>query len=221
MHDQQYDKSRAELLLRKWRALIAQKEKLRLELISRPEVSPLSFSQERLFFQESLGAAWANNVVSAVRLRGKLKIGALEAALNGVIRRHEALRTRFHTVGGNAVQIIGPEWVIALESRPIASAGLQDEARAFAARRFDLSDGQPMRAELLKFGVDDHVLLLALHHIVTDGWSMGILAREISALSRSAHSTHGATRVNGRFAGCRWLRRNPNRRARNATPFSP
>ncbi|HVR98784.1 MAG TPA: amino acid adenylation domain-containing protein, partial [Thermoanaerobaculia bacterium] len=151
---------------------------------------PLSFAQERLWFLDRLVPGMAiYNMPLSLRLPGSLPLAVLAASLSEVVRRHEALRTRFAVVAERPVQVIDPPSEVRL---PVADlAGLpegprEDEARrlvaAEAARRFDLEAGPMLRAGLLRLAPDDHVLLLTLHHIASDGWSMGVLEREIEAL---------------------------------------
>ncbi len=152
--------------------------------------APLSFSQERLWFLYQLDpASYAFNIANAVRLTGKLNVAALERALNEIVRRHEALRTSFANVNGEPVQIIAPELriplrVIDLRHRPVAQR--DDEAAGLitveARKPFDLTNGSVLRALLVQLDDDEHVALLTMHHIVSDGWSMGVLVRELCAL---------------------------------------
>ena len=151
----------------------------------------LSFAQERLWFLEQMHPGdGIYNVPAAARLRGALDAAALERALAAVVERHEALRTVFPVVqsdGGEPRQVVLPHLDFALErddlsgnADPLAAA--RARAIADAARPFDLANGPLLRALLLRLGDDDHVLALTLHHIVTDGWSMGVLLRETAAL---------------------------------------
>jgi amino acid adenylation domain-containing protein len=151
---------------------------------------PLSFSQERLWFLDQLDPGSAvYNMPAAVELRGALRPAALAAALSAVVRRHEALRTTFSEVGGVPVQRISPPAETPLPR--IDLAALPEEARRsetgrlgaeHAAWRFDLERGPLFAAILLRLATDRHRLLLVMHHIVSDGWSMGILIREVAAL---------------------------------------
>src|SRR6185436_14333596 len=151
---------------------------------------PLSFSQERLWFLDRLDpGSPVYNLPAAVELRGELRPAALAATLSAVVRRHESLRTTFDEVGGVPVQRIAPPAETPLPR--IDLAALPDQARGseaarlaaeHAARRFDLARGPLLAAALLRLETDCHRLLLAMHHIVSDGWSMGILIREVAAL---------------------------------------
>jgi amino acid adenylation domain-containing protein len=156
---------------------------------------PLSFAQQRLWFVESLRPGTAlHNLAQAYELRGELSAAALGAALAEVIHRHEALRTTFVVPVGES----GPRQVVAPPAeRPlpvIDLAGLPEPARraeagrlaaAEARRPYDLERGPLLRAALLRLGWDDHRLLLGMHHIVSDAWSMGVLLEEVSALYRA------------------------------------
>ena len=158
--------------------------------VPRSNHTPLSFAQERLWFLDRLDPdSPTYNVPAAFRLAGDLNLNALEQSLNEVVRRHEVLRTVFATVNGNPVQKILPSLAIALtpidisqqpenERQPALQSLLKEEAE----RPFDLSRGPLIRARLLRLSPLDHVLALNLHHIVSDGWSMGVLFRELSAL---------------------------------------
>jgi len=151
---------------------------------------PLSFAQQRLWFIDQLepGSAFYN-VPAAVRLKGSLNKEALEQTLTEVIRRHEVLRTRFGTVGGRAVQVIEAAAPVQLEVEELSElevaereARVRELAQEEAATPFDLSRGPLLRVKLVRLDEQDHVVLLTLHHIVMDGWSLGIFIREIATL---------------------------------------
>ncbi|HEY7768546.1 amino acid adenylation domain-containing protein, partial [Longimicrobium sp.] len=152
--------------------------------------APLSFAQERLWFIDRLEPGSATyNVPRAWHLGGALDVGALERALGEVVRRHDALRTTFREVDGSPVQVIAPFGGFTLPVEDLSGLG-EAEGRAEVRRRaadeamrpFDLAAGPLVRAALLRLGAENHVLLLSMHHIVSDGWSMGVLYREVSAL---------------------------------------
>ena len=151
---------------------------------------PLSFAQQRFWFVERLGAApAAYNVPVVLRLHGALDARALGRALDGVVARHEALRTIFPTVDGAPVQEILPALSIPLPLDDLSHLSIDEaETRAKevsdeeARRVFDLAAGPLLRARLLRLAADDHVLLLTMHHVVVDAWSLGILFRELGAL---------------------------------------
>ena len=155
----------------------------------RGEALPLSYAQERLWFLEQLGVGSAYNMPAALRLEGVLDIAALERSLGDVVRRHESLRTRFEVVDGQGFQVIDEPGGFRLDV--VDLSGLEDEQRQAQARRlaredaerpFDLAAGQLFRAGLLRLGPREHVALVNMHHIVSDGWSLGVLIREIGAL---------------------------------------
>lgn len=152
---------------------------------------PLSYEQERLWFLHQLmpnDAAYT--IASAFRLTGTLTIDGIVEALNRIVERHEALRTTFYNVDGTPYQrILADEGVtlpvVDLEALPHA-VGLQEArrlARREAHRSFDLETGPLMRALIIRLADDDYVLVLTMHHIISDGWSMRLLFREIAALS--------------------------------------
>ncbi len=155
---------------------------------------PLSFSQERLWFLERMEPGTPHhNVPAALRLRGPLDAGALERALEGVVRRHEALRTVFAETGGAPAQVVLPPTRLLLPLHDLSALPedrREDEVRRLAAeegaRPFDLERGPLFRARLARLDRGEHVLLLTLHHVVGDGWSFGVLHRETSRLYAAA-----------------------------------
>ncbi|HEX5725480.1 MAG TPA: condensation domain-containing protein, partial [Longimicrobiaceae bacterium] len=158
--------------------------------VERTTALPLSFAQERLWFLDRLEpGSTTYNIPAAWRLGGALDEAALERALGEVVRRHEALRTVLAEADGSPVQVIAPFGGFALPVEDLSGLGETDREAAVrrrvreeARRAFDLSAGPLFRAALLRLGAEDHVLLLSMHHIVSDGWSMGVLFRELSAL---------------------------------------
>ncbi|MBV9110009.1 MAG: amino acid adenylation domain-containing protein, partial [Gemmatimonadetes bacterium] len=147
---------------------------------------PLSFAQERLWFLDRLqpGSAFYNSPV-ALRLGGALDVAALERAIGQVVRRHESLRTVFAEVDGAPVQVIAPFAGFTLEVEDVAPGDAARRAAEEAVRPFDLAAGPLFRARLLRVAPEDHVLSIGMHHVVTDGWSQGILLRELAALYAS------------------------------------
>jgi non-ribosomal peptide synthetase component F/acyl carrier protein len=149
-----------------------------------------SFAQERLWLVDRVeGASALYNVPVARRLGGALDAAALERALGEVVRRHEALRTVFAEVHGAPVQVIAPFAGFALPVADLSAlepaereAEVRRRAADDAARPFDLAADPLFRAALLRLGDEEHVLLICMHHIVSDGWSIGVLFRELSAL---------------------------------------
>ncbi len=162
----------------------------------RPQRVPPSFAQQRLWFITQLeGPSALYNNTLALRLEGELDVAALEAALGDVITRHEVLRTVFMADGGHPYQQVlemaGLGW--RLPVIPVAEEDLAQTVAGIAAGLFDLGAGIPVRARLLAAGAGVHVLVLVIHHIATDGWSTGILARDLD--------TAYAARREGRVPG--------------------
>ena len=161
-----------------------------IERVSRDERLPLSYAQQRLWFLEQMEPGSAiYNVPLALRVNGELAVEVLETSLREVIRRHEVLRTRFELRDGEAEQVIEDEveFNLALEDlsgleREAAERAVQELARVEAQRGFDLRTGPLLRAKLLQLSASEHVLLLTMHHIVSDGWSLGVLVKEIGTL---------------------------------------
>ncbi len=154
---------------------------------SRDEVLPLSSAQQRLWFLDQLepGSPLYNNA-AAVRLSGRLNVAAMERSLNEIIRRHEILRTVYSAVDGQPRQVILPELhlplpIIDLSQMPADER--QDEIARLAVEEarqsFDLAQGPLLRNLLLRISETEHIALLTMHHIVSDGWSIGVFLREL------------------------------------------
>ncbi|KFA88774.1 peptide synthetase [Archangium violaceum Cb vi76] len=151
---------------------------------------PLSFAQQRLWFLEQLDPQnAAYNEAVTVRVEGVLDVAVLERCLLEVVRRHMGLRTTFRAEDGKPVQVISPE--VRLPLARVDLTGLSGSARAEAVSRiageealrpFALVSGPPLRVSLMRLGEREHVLLVVLHHLVSDGWSLGVLVREVAAL---------------------------------------
>ncbi|HEX3525566.1 MAG TPA: non-ribosomal peptide synthase/polyketide synthase, partial [Thermoanaerobaculia bacterium] len=160
------------------------------------EPPPLSFAQERLWFLDRLEAGAVYNIPLAIAVHGALDPALLAHILATIARRHESLRTTFElgsTGSGTPVQVIAPPESAAIDLPSVDLTALPAPARpaearrlaaAEAGRRFDLSRGPLVRAALLRLAAQEHVLLLNLHHIIADGWSMGVMVEEIAALYR-------------------------------------
>lgn len=170
-------------------ALVKQQRGLQtppLVRVSRDGELPLSFAQQRLWFLDQLqpNSSGYNNA-GALRLRGPLNVAALEKTLNEIFRRHEILRTSFRATRGNPAQVIAPHVNIKL---PLIDA---DELEALhlineeSRRPFDLASGPLWRMNLYRLGVEDHLLAVTMHHIVTDAWSNGVFMQEASALYKA------------------------------------
>ncbi|HYO13133.1 MAG TPA: amino acid adenylation domain-containing protein [Thermoanaerobaculia bacterium] len=161
-----------------------------IEPVPRESELPLSFAQQRFWFLDRLEPGRQDNIPAALRLRGRVEAGALAGALTEIVRRHEVLRTTFPVVGGEPRQRILPPAPVPL---PVVDlSGLPPEARereafgatgAVARLSFDLARGPLLAAALIRLiPEEEHQLAFSIHHIVSDGWSTGILMRELSAL---------------------------------------
>ncbi|MER6799731.1 condensation domain-containing protein, partial [Amycolatopsis mediterranei] len=150
----------------------------------RPERLPLSFAQQRLWFLHGLeGGSATYNVPFVVGLAGELDVDALRSALADVLDRHEALRTVFPVVDGVPYQRILPEGTVELTVREVSD--VDAEVDELVRGVFDLGAGVPVRAELLTVDPRRHVLVLVVHHIAADGWSLSPLWRDIAAAYRA------------------------------------
>ncbi|MFY9573907.1 MAG: amino acid adenylation domain-containing protein [Blastocatellia bacterium] len=153
-------------------------------------VLPVSFAQQRLWFLEQLEPGTpAYNMPAAVRLTGNLDVATLERSFTEIVRRHEVLRTTFAEVEGEPVQVVAPGLelrlrLVNLSDVPHARRAAEIEQIAIeeARRPFDFSKGPLLRVSLLRTSHRDHVLLLTMHHIVSDGWSFAVLIREMMTL---------------------------------------
>jgi amino acid adenylation domain-containing protein len=162
--------------------------------IPRPDRLPLSSAQARLLFLDRLqGGSAEYNLPNAFELTGPLDADALEAALRAVQQRHEVLRTRILLVDGEPCQVIDPDATLSLtriswEDVPSAEWPEKRDAllREAARIHFDFAREAPYRASLIRLAPDRHILLLILHHIAFDGWSSGVLVREIGQAYRRA-----------------------------------
>ncbi|HEX8091300.1 MAG TPA: amino acid adenylation domain-containing protein, partial [Blastocatellia bacterium] len=151
---------------------------------------PLSFAQERLWFLDQFQqGSPLYNLPGAVRVRGPLSVPALEKCVNEIIRRHETLRTTFGYEDGQPVQRIATESARPLPLIELCQCAAYDQQAEVsriiageAATAFDLSRGPLFRVMLLCLGEGEHILLLTMHHIISDGWSVGILVHELTAL---------------------------------------
>ncbi|MGE8383342.1 MAG: condensation domain-containing protein, partial [Pseudomonas putida] len=154
------------------------------ELRSGVERLPLSFAQQRQWFlwqMEPHSAAY--HIPTVLRLRGELDLAALEAAFAALIARHETLRTTFVLDGEAPVQRVHEPLPLPLEVSPrVDESALQATIAQEIARPFDLEQGPLLRVRLLQQAADEHVLVLTLHHIVTDGWSMPVMVEELVGL---------------------------------------
>ena len=154
--------------------------------LNRQDDIPLSWAQERLWFVNQLeGESGAYTIDLTMRLLGNLNVKALEKAFQAIIQRHEPLRTQFKLKDNKPIQAIAPSINFTLpivQSQPLQVEQLLTEA---ASEPFDLANGSVLRVKLWQVGADEYVLLLAIHHIAADGWSLGVLIDELSAYYRS------------------------------------
>jgi amino acid adenylation domain-containing protein len=156
-------------------------------------VFPLSFAQQRLWFLQQMNLqSPAYNMPVASRLLGRLDVKALDQALNAIVQRHEVLRTTFQMIDAQPMQVISPRGALALPLLDLAHLpppARETEAHHLALENlnqpFDLVNGPLLRASLLRMNVEDHVLLLTMHHIISDGWSISVLVNELAALYNS------------------------------------
>jgi amino acid adenylation domain-containing protein len=150
----------------------------------------LSFAQQRLWFINQLApASPAYNIATAIELTGTLDVAALERSLSEIVRRHEILRTRFVAVEGTPLQLIADEFAVTMpvvDLSGLAEALRMQEAdrilESEAATAFDLGELPLLRIRLLKLSEQQHILVLVIHHIISDSWSMGVLFWEIGQL---------------------------------------
>ncbi|MBV9790163.1 MAG: amino acid adenylation domain-containing protein, partial [Chloroflexi bacterium] len=165
-------------------------EVLPIAPVSRDQPLDLSFAQERLWVLDQLMPGnLFYNMPTAVSLSGPLDVDLLQLSLDEVVRRHESIRTTFKTVAGRPLQIIAPTLDVPI--RLVDLQALPEFERDNAARRlavedvrqpFDLTSGPLLRVTLFRLAHNRHVLFLAMHHIISDGWSLGVLVQEIAAL---------------------------------------
>jgi amino acid adenylation domain-containing protein/FkbM family methyltransferase len=158
--------------------------------VSREQSLPLSFAQQRLWFIDQLAQGSSSyNHTAALRLNGQLNIEALEYTFSEIVRRHETLRTTFEAVDGQPRQIIHSARSFSLpvtDFSHLAAAERESTVREMAAEElqhlFDLRRGPLLRVRLLGLSETEHVVLFTAHHIVTDGWSLGVLVKEVATL---------------------------------------
>jgi NRPS condensation-like uncharacterized protein/acyl carrier protein len=155
--------------------------------IRRPEQLPLSYAQERLWFLAQLGYSEQYHVPRVVKIKGNLDQEAVKKAMNFIVTRHESIRTGFRTVNGKAFQVIEEDIDIGIEQRDLSGLSKNQQERdcqplirEFVQRPFQLEKAPLMRVVLIRLESQTHILGICLHHIIADGWSGGILTREIS-----------------------------------------
>jgi amino acid adenylation domain-containing protein len=158
-----------------------------------PRTYPLSFAQQRFWFLDQLETGtFVNNIFRGLWLSGPLDVSSFERTIAELVRRHASLRTRFPVEDGEPKQVVEPALpgggpvLTLLDLSDLPEEARKDRALSLAReesrRPFDLANGPLLRATLLRLGAEEHAFLLSLHHIVADGWSMGLLFRDLSAL---------------------------------------
>ena len=168
----------------------ASREPLRIPPRKPGGAVPLSYAQQRLWFLDQVAPGSPfYNVANAIRLSFPVSVEALERSYNETVRRHEALRTTFHSIDGKPVQVIADSLHVTMDVRDLRGLPRgEGEAEAMriaaeeACRPFDLARGPLVRTTLIQMGAADYLLVLTMHHIVSDGWSMGVFGKEIRAL---------------------------------------
>ena len=161
-----------------------------IQLVTKKEELPLSFPQQGLWFLEQLQqSSSVYNEQTALHLRGCIDVTILEQVLTEIVNRHDVMRSNFRMVDGSPVMVISPHLNITLPivdlqqlTEPEQFAQLQQLAVKDAQNPFDLAEGLLLRVSLLRLGQEEHILLLTIHHIIWDGWSMGVFIEELSAL---------------------------------------
>ncbi len=161
-----------------------------IERVSRDGELILSFAQQRLWFLTQLQPnSPFNNLCAAFRLQGELNIAALQQSFDEIVRRHEVLRTNFQTVAGRPVQIIVSEATFCLPvvdlsdlSADLQAIQIEQLTQTEAQQPFNLQTDLMIRAKLLRLGEQEYLLLLTVHHIASDGWSIGVFVQELSTL---------------------------------------
>ena len=144
---------------------------------------PLSYAQERQWFLWQLDPdSAAYHIPGVLRLSGRLDKSALQRSFDRLLERHESLRTRLHLEGDNRSQVVLAHAVVDIIESTVTEDGLQARVQALIAEPFDLQHGALLRVNLLNLGEDEHVLVLVQHHIVSDGWSMGVMVQELMQL---------------------------------------
>jgi amino acid adenylation domain-containing protein/thioester reductase-like protein len=155
-----------------------------LQRISRDQSLPLSFAQQRLWFLNQFedGHSTQYNIPWALRLHGALDVIALEKAFNALIERHESLRTSFYNIDGQTVQIIADQLKLTFPTVAVTESAIPEHLAESINHVFVLSQGPLFRVKLLHLTDSDHLLLVNLHHIIADGWSIVVLNEELTQL---------------------------------------
>ncbi|MEH1824946.1 MAG: amino acid adenylation domain-containing protein [Nostoc sp.] len=168
-------------------------EQLSIQPVPRDGKLPLSFAQQRLWFIHQISPdSTAYNMLEALRLDGSPNIVALEQSVSELIRRHEVLRTTFPTVDGKPIQRIAPNTALTLPIHDLQGLSIEEQteqirqiAKSIASAPFDLAVGPLVQFTLLQLSKQEYVLLLKMHHIIYDGWSLNIFFQELSQLYKA------------------------------------
>ena len=171
----------------------SRKSQVSLQRHPKVERAPLSYSQQRLWFIHELqGSSAEYNMPEALRLRGRLNVDALRRTVQAIVDRHESLRTHFVEERGAPVQIIAPSLTLEIPIDDLSGLSEAEQQRQVMAavnhewrKSFDLAHGPVLRIKLLKLAEEDHILLRTFHHIVSDGWSLGVFMREFRDLYKA------------------------------------
>ncbi|MBW4594950.1 MAG: amino acid adenylation domain-containing protein [Brasilonema angustatum HA4187-MV1] len=163
-------------------------ERLDIQPVPRDTQLPLSFAQQRLWFLHQISPeSHSYNMLEALRLDGSLNILALSQSLSELVRRHEILRTTFPMVDGKPLQVIAPPTALTLPIHDLQGLSAEEQtaqirqmAKSLASKPFDLAVGPLIEFRLLQLSDQEYVLLLKMHHIIYDGWSLSIFYRELS-----------------------------------------
>ncbi|MGU3435771.1 non-ribosomal peptide synthase/polyketide synthase [Actinomycetes bacterium M1A6_2h] len=161
-------------------------ERVALAAATRPEHPPLSFAQQRMWFVNRFDRGAANYTIPlALRLVGDLDVDALAAAVGDTVARHEVLRTVYPERSGEPFQKVLPPSTVPIPSATVTADGVDAAIAEFVRSAIDVTTDSPLRATLLIRGRNDHVLVIVVHHIAADGWSMAPLARDVLAAYRA------------------------------------
>ena len=176
-------------------ALPMQEDGLRIATRADRSAYPLSFAQEALWLIDQIESGAHYNDYAAFRIQGELDVSILKRALHGVVSRHESLRATFPERDGAPHQVISPMSDVLLPEIDLSNAPVEEvwhAARKEAQAPFDLARGPLFRVKLIRHSRNDHVLSVTMHHIVTDGWSMGVFIQEMSAFYAALRSGNAA-----------------------------
>ncbi|HJT26990.1 MAG TPA: condensation domain-containing protein, partial [Pyrinomonadaceae bacterium] len=194
MNEVTFSPKRFELLVRMLKEKgISVRPRLTIPRRTTSDPSPLSYAQQRLWFLDQLEQGNSSyNMPVAVRLMGRLDIKALERTLNEIVQRHEVLRTTISVIDGQPMQVVAPARTIRLSILDLSKldkTAREAELKLIVSQEgqyaFDLSFEPPLRVRLLRLEKEEHIVILTMHHIISDGWSIGVLIREINALYRA------------------------------------